>query len=386
VSRDIPTRLLDHLVRSIYETALEPERWESLLAQLIEALGCRRGGIGLSVDGRPDLAVSTAVELDPDILERWGAEFGGFDPFLDRYGGRIGPTGTAVRMYEVVRPEDVRGTDVFRAIYEPLGIDDHLVTVLGHEHGQGAFFAAYRALGEEPFRAHECELHRMLSPHLVLAARIHSRLAALTRAHAAQAALVERLPFGLLMLDETGRVVEMNPAAEQVLARGDALVVRRSRIEATVPRTRTQLEQAIGAANELAVGRDAGGGAFVQIERYPFAPAYSALVVPISGRSRDVLFGFEPRPATVVLVISDPDSPPLLAAESLRRTFGLPPALARLAAGLCSGKTLAEHAEDAEVTVETVRKQMKDLMGRLGVRRQAEVVQRILSSVAQLAP
>lgn len=372
------------LVTCIYEAALDPAQWEPLMKRLLLALGCQRGLLGLSVDGRPDLGVQTAIGLDPDLLQRWDTEFARFDPFLEQYGGRIGSTGTAVRIYDAVRPEAVRRTDVFRAIYEPMGIDDHLITVLGHEAGQGSFFAAYRGMTEIPFNADECALHRMLSAHLVMAARIHDRLVTLGRARDAQESVIARLPYGLVWLDDLGRVLSMNPVAERLIARRDGLCVHGGRLEARAPKTRKELDRAIHQAIALATGGGEGGGGLVRIERDSLDPAYPALVAPISGHSRELTFGFETRPAVVAIAISDPDTPGPLAAETLRRLFGLTPALSRLAVSLCNGQTLGEYAEASHLTIGTVRQQMKDLMGRVDARRQADVVRIILTSVARL--
>lgn len=72
------------------------------------------------------------------------------------------------------------------------------------------------------------------------------------------------------------------------------------------------------------------------------------------------------------------------AARALRQLLGLTPALARLAAALAAGETVAEQAEKAGVTQGTARNQLKELFARTGTQRQAELVRVLLSGVAQL--
>jgi DNA-binding CsgD family transcriptional regulator len=372
------------LVAGIYHAALEPELWQVVVPRLLDALGCQRGVIGIATDGRSEVDVAVSVGIDPEGTRRWRDEFGGFDPFFDSLGRRTDRAGATVRPYTLVDPEVVRRTEVYRALFGPGGIDDHLVTVLASEKGRASYFSAYRGLDEEPFGSSECELHEALATHLVLATRIHDRLHAVTRAREAGAALIERLPYALLWLDHRGRVLTMNAAAERVLARRDGLGLRCGALSALAPDAQARLDAAIGAAVAVATARGPGSAGFVRIDRAGARPPYAALVAPIPAQPREIVFGFERRAAVVAVALSDPDDERPFAADTLRTLFGLTPALARLAVAAAAGRTIREYAAETGLEVGTVRQQMKELMARTGTRRQAELVRRIVSSVARL--
>jgi DNA-binding CsgD family transcriptional regulator len=370
-------------VTGVYEAALEPARWELLLPRLLKALGCQRGLIGFAVDDRPGVEVGVSVGIDPEVLFRWETEFERFDPFYESLGGRIPRVGSAFRIYDVVEPESVRSTEVFRAIYEPMGTDNHLLTITSHAGERGSYFAAYRGLDEPDFTIDECKLHALLSPHLVLAAQMHDRLSALTCAVEAQEVASELLPFGLFWLDEIGRISAMNGAAKRVLAQRELLVTRGAVLRAASQAVQPDFERAIAVATAVANGRSEGGATLLRFGRVGFGSPCTVLVAPIPRHSREGGFGYER--AKVLVVVSDPEARPRLSLEALRKLFGLTPALAQLALAITSGKTLKEHAAEAGITIGTARQHLKELFARTNTCRQAELVRVILTSVAGIA-
>ncbi|WYX35916.1 hypothetical protein WJ966_02415 [Achromobacter xylosoxidans] len=68
----------------------------------------------------------------------------------------------------------------------------------------------------------------------------------------------------------------------------------------------------------------------------------------------------------------------------LRALFGLTEAEARLASALVAGKTVEAYARDRGVTVGTARYQLNQVLGKVGARRQADLVRQVLCSAAAL--
>jgi DNA-binding CsgD family transcriptional regulator len=76
--------------------------------------------------------------------------------------------------------------------------------------------------------------------------------------------------------------------------------------------------------------------------------------------------------------VRDPEARrPVPPAAMLARWFGLSAAEAELAAALMAGASPAAHAAARRVSAETVRTQLKALMGKLGCHRQGELAARL---------
>ena len=370
------------LVDAIYEAAFEPSRWSVALPLLVRALNAERGFLGFTstVPGRTSSSVFH--EFDPEFLNQWQGEFGGSDPWYERAGSL--PTGKVAQGAQVVPFEVLRATEVHAAVFQPFGIDDLICTSVAKHDRHFDFVTVHRSRRIGLFEESEVRAMRFLAPHLVRAGKIHDKLSHLSDARTAQETLLDRLPYGVLLLDGRGRTLGANREAERILAARDGLGVRAGAVYAPHPIAQKKLAAAVSQTCDTARQSSADAGALLAIPRPSAARAYQVLVAPVPERPRERVFGFtEMRPAAV-MVVSDPEAAPEPAAETLRRLFGLTPAVARLAAALAAGRTLAEHAEEVGITQGTARWHLKELFARTGTSRQAELVRLMLGGIAPL--
>jgi DNA-binding CsgD family transcriptional regulator len=92
-----------------------------------------------------------------------------------------------------------------------------------------------------------------------------------------------------------------------------------------------------------------------------------------------------PNPASLLLLVIDPEqwlAPPR---EMLMQTFALTRAEADVAIGLVSGRTLAEVAADRDIKIGTVRTHLKAVFAKTHTHSQADLTG-ILTRLAFLAP
>jgi DNA-binding CsgD family transcriptional regulator len=190
------------------------------------------------------------------------------------------------------------------------------------------------------------------------------------------ASALDFLPYAVILLNERRQIDSTNLAADELLARRSGLKTIGASLSAEDPSAAAQLRSAIDAACSGARSE----GLLVRCPRRLPRRALQAFVAPVA--AVPTLRG-EANVVAVVLV-SDPDAVPLPAATTLQSLFDLTPTLARLAAAIVAGKTVKEFAEEHGVTEGTARGYLKDLLARVGVRRQAELVRVLLSGVAQL--
>ena len=199
------------------------------------------------------------------------------------------------------------------------------------------------------------------------------------RGRAASSAF-ELLPYGVIGLDGGGRAVFANSVAHGLLTARRGLRMLGVNLIADDSAASALLREAIARASA------SDGASEPTLVRCPRRSSMRALQVLVSPAHATPVLSLDraERSARVLVIVSDPDNAPLPDAAALAQLFDLTPALARLAAAIASGVTVAEHAEGSGVRASTARQQLKELMARVGVHRQAELVRVLLSGVAQL--
>lgn len=370
------------LVAHIYDAAVDSDAWAEVLPRIARAVDADGGLIGYITPARGRTAVQLSTAIGDETFHHLWQEFESFDPWYDR-SGRL-PMGTIALGQNVIPWEELRTTEVHRAILHPAGLDDILVNIVGNHQEGDDYVTLHRRRVRGPFTRREARVLEALSPHLIRAAQIHQRIGSLSQTESGRDALLDLLPYGVILLDDRGRPIYANSEAERILAAGDGLSVRAGHLRAAGAEAQRALERAVAAA---CAGRrsDSGAvGALMAVLRPSLARPYQVLVAPLRERQRHRIFSFAPGSIAAVAVVSDPEAAPEPAAETLARVFHLPPSLARLAAALAAGRTVTEHAENAGISVGTARGQLKELFGRTGTGRQAELVRLLLSSIAQL--
>lgn len=212
-----------------------------------------------------------------------------------------------------------------------------------------------------------------LAPHLERAARIRDRMEGLQRQTAFVLAILDRVDAALVAVTGEGEVRFSNAAARECLAGGSGLHLAGGRLAAASAERQGALAQAVrnaarfGARTELTF-RDAGGQRHCWVLVAPLAEGATA--------SAD-----DERLA--LLLVHDPDSPAPSPVAFLRETFGATAAEARLAEALADGRTAEEFAEGAKLSMNTVRTQIRALLTKTCLNRQADLL-RLLARLPRL--
>jgi DNA-binding CsgD family transcriptional regulator len=242
-----------------------------------------------------------------------------------------------------------------------------------------AAVAIQRTRRQGPFEVGELDLLDRLAPHLTRALRLQTRFAALEAQRWADETLRDRLPFAVILVDERNGIVSQNQAATDLIAAGDGLTARCGRLRTAHPTDQACLDQLVRNAAMPANGDAAIGGA-LPLRRPSLRRPLNVFVMPIP-RERNV-FSLDlgaPIPSALVIV-TDPETVLLPPATILQRLYGLTPAEAGLASALGAGKSLQEYADEAQVTSETARWRLKQVLAKTDTHRQAELVRLLLAS------
>jgi hypothetical protein len=327
------TLLSSEEIDALYEADADEGLWRAALEQL----GRRLGGRGLALligDQGAESAVASGVPApEIDALRRWLATLA---PSASGTPGGWCEDGDLGRLLPDAADE--------------VGLPGrHCVVRLGQDGARLRYADLYREPGAPRFDAPAVESFLSLAPHLARALALAMRLAAAETAGRRCAQCSNMLPFGCLLLDEAGSVIEMNCAAAAKLGSGDGLRIVDGRLHALRAADDALLARRLGEglSRELSVSP---GTVFVSVPRPSGRRPYALFMTRIEAR-RSAFTGRLPH---LRLVIVDSDRGKNVLREVLQALYELTDTESRVAWQLARGDSPKQAADGLDVRVHRV--------------------------------
>lgn len=361
------------IIGLIYETIAAPEAWDEVLARMADGLGASAALFFKPVPGAPELLAQR--NIIPALLDEYLAYYHAKDILVRSSIGREHElAGRALRVEYLMAEASFRKSEFFNDFLRRHAIADVLSSPIVDPAAPSApppILGFYRPPRARRFS--EVEVRRMQEclPHIERALRLRGSIA--REVPAWTDALIEQLPAGVFVMNGRGRVVHANGAARAIVDERDGLGLSDGKLYARGGGS--ALDAAVAAALSVApVGRD------LLVARRSGA-AWLVSVCPLSRPEAERHWGGSA--ARVWVHVVDPRAAPAGLPARLAALFGLTGAEARVAHALLLGLSTAEIAEAHSVSLATIRTQMQAIFGRLGVTRQAKLVN-LLRGVAVL--
>ena len=239
--------------------------------------------------------------------------------------------------------------------------------------GQGIVLSFGDSAEREGWGHDQIRAIERLAPHLRHFARVRRAMADARALGASLAELLENRRSGIVQLDRCGRILEASDRAGDILLRHDGLCDAGGVLAAGHPGENAELQRLL--ARALPPHGVQGAGGSMKITRGKARTPLVLEIHPVQGmgahcRARRV--------AALVLVV-DPAARPRVDPELAARLLGLSPAESRVAVAVAAGQTAAGTADALGCAESTVKTYLKRVYRKLGIRRQAGLVRRILS-------
>jgi CRP-like cAMP-binding protein/DNA-binding CsgD family transcriptional regulator len=186
--------------------------------------------------------------------------------------------------------------------------------------------------------------------------------------------VLDRLPTGVVLVDENRKIILANKSAKSVADQGKGLIIKRNEIHAVMNSDNRKLQELIRRASAKGSAEEIGGA--LMVSRGSQARSLPILISPLASRE----YSFNNQTAAAALFISDPDLAIPGPQEIFRKLYGLTPAEARLSSALLQGKNVGQVAKEFEIKVNTVRSHLKSIFLKTGANRQSDLVRILLTS------
>lgn len=341
----------------IYESAFIAEKWPQLLGNCADAVGAIGGGF-FTYNG--DVQNWTASDGMKETLGAFveGRIISGFRPRIadDAFQHRF------FTEYDSFTDEDLKAHPLYRDFLRPRGLGWSARTSIRLPTGDNFVFNFERAYDKGPVSPAELGAINSLRPHLARSALMSARLQ-LERARSTTQALA-MLGLPALLFDTKGRVIAANDLIEALpnevkFKAFDGVVLADKR------------------ANKLLSKAIESASRETHVVPYSFSvcdeagnPVRIAHVVPICGESRGIFVR-----SAGMLVLTQLGGAHTPSVDLVQSLFDLTAAEARVARAISKGETLEEIAAGNNLSVNTVRTQLRSILDKTGCRRQLEVAQ-----------
>ena len=295
------------------------------------------------------------------------------DPWLqqDEHARRPGTVRTGE---QIVGERELMRSEFYAQWLKPQHLFHTIRTVVASGDDRIIYLVGLRVRSAGPFTSAIVGLHQSLSGHVRRAIGIESRLHRRATERDAAASALDRMPFGVALIDGKGRVLVANQTAQQIFGQQDGLSQRRGMLTTSLSSETAELAERI---------TDVISGNFpvprvVTVSRPSGQRPFGVLVLPLSNTVPDL----ERRLPVAAVFVTDAENAAPINERSLRTLYGFTPAEARLARLLAQGRRPEEAAAELGVSLNTVRTHLKRIFGKAGTDRQADLVRTILTSAA----
>lgn len=364
---------LPQILATLYSAPLHPEAWEKFLNQFAEAFQISKAALlahDPAIQSHRMLAVhgASVKEATPSYEQYYWQ----FDEWTKR-ATRHNLHGKMTRGEAAWPTELMLRSTFYNEFLKPF--DTCQMAGIGSFDADGSFSALsiYRGPSEPAFDNEVLSGLGALIPHLDTAFAVRRRLMGLEARATHMETALDVLPTGIAIVDKNGRCLFLNQKAREILKKRDGLIESHGLLTASRTAEANALRGLLARASGELNGTDRLS-TLLRISRRKGCPL-NVVVAPFPG---DEAVGMSQH--RMIILITDPDENPAGLMQALATLFRLTPAEARLAEALAAGGSLAEIAEQFQITLATVRTQLKSVLRKTETKRQSELM-RLLQNI-----
>ncbi|MEX0604844.1 MAG: hypothetical protein WD623_05485 [Marinobacter sp.] len=363
----VPESAVPLLLSDLYECTTDHQKWTVFLSKLANVFRSDTASLRLTDLRDPVVYHSCTIGFQQHSNQRYESDAVELDPFREALAS--GPVGKVHESTAIISDRDFGRSEHYQAVFRPNGNFYAIGTQFEREGGRGMHIGIHRPKREGAFTSEERRALELFSPHLRRVVRLSHLMNKLNQALAQANHALDQLPFGVWHMDGRLCVEWMNTAAEEALSastyglglRGGCLRAASGNAPDALRTLARKLIENQTPTETLKLGQT------------------GATLVMTQSRQSETGFhiGRQMNPGILCFLL-DSGRPAQLNQNQLSIMYQLTHAEYRLASFLVSGLDVSEASALLQISPNTGRTQLKSIMQKTGVNRQAALQRKLL--------
>ena len=376
---DIPHETFFKVVESVYDCALDPDRWQETVGMIAELCRSHYGFLGVidSKTGHNELMFH--VGYDEHYQRLYEDTYGEMNPFTRRL-QRL-PTGVVATRAMLVDENEFLESRFYKEWIKPQGICDGIGFNVLKTKRRVALLADHRLESEGRYGYHEVRLLSRFAPHICRSVAISDALNLRTIRSRALETTLEALVFGVYLVDRRGRILFMNGAGDRQVRTSNALRIGNSRLAPLDPTAQAKLTEGIIKATTDKAETPSGVVTTLALPGEEHA-GLVATILPLNRGERQTLSGTSG--AAAVVFVQDPIAAASPSGEGFAQLYDLTPSEMRVLLAMSPGLSANKAAEVIGISETTVKTHLRHIYAKTGTSKQTELMRLFAGSALPL--
>jgi len=353
---------LSSLIAEIYDTTLDPTRWDSALQLLVDLTGAKACGL-VATSPADEVRIGYSTGVAPEFMQLYIDTYRQFDPMAAI---QFSDVGRVCSTEDWVPMEDFRRGRFYQEWARPQGLEDAVNALLDRSIDGVCHFSIMTDRG--PADGNLREVINTVVPHLRRAVLIGRTLYKETKIGAAAVDTLDALKTAIFLLDANGSITHANISGRDILHRNDFLRSVFGRIVAVDPVINRSIREMIASHSDDTVSETTVALPFVARDGERFL---GHLLPLTAGRRRQAGIGYD---AVAALFVGKASLDVKDAPETIRDIFKLTAAELRVLLTTAEFGGIAETARRLDVAQSTVKTHLGRIFTKTDTGRQADLV------------
>jgi len=368
--------ILHQVIADIYAASCDTELWTAVLEKIARLTGSKSAALLYQDYTYPDANIYTTYGIEPSWRALYKTKYKRNDPSIDLVSSV--PTGDVVGSHMLEDQDMLYQSETYQDFYLPQNIKHFGGSWLFKNDERSALIGFHREQGTPEYEAEVLAQVKTLVFHLQKSLHIHRvHTQAIRRSHMFEMGL-DSLQMGIVFFGHDAQVTYCNQAAKTMLKQHPAIQMQGNQISVFAKKNNDKFKQALKdgmQANTMDVCIEPIA---IGVKHPDMETTLPLLISPIhqSDFSQQDIHGS----ATVVMVMTDPETMLFASPELLSTLYNLTHAEAEVAIQLANAMSAADIAAEKNVKVTTVRTQVQSIFSKMGITTQAQLIKLLLTS------